>query len=192
MRPLTCLSEDFNVPPTHDFNFGQLFHDFKSQFPRTSLNMVESELEQALRTECAEKPTSHLYAHLVMAALFPLEKLRGKWLRAILHLDNDDWDDIWDLPCKTLVSTPATLPRVMEVCLLGLIETLVPTIAKCTLAGILLFYARKNIAMQWKKPNPPPLCCNGNVWSMIVSPYIRKHMQIGVVSRNTIKYGVDG
>lgn len=66
--------------------------------------MVKSELEQALRTKCAKKPTSHLYAHLVKAVLSPLDKLRGKWLRDISHLDND-WDDIWDSLFKTLVST---------------------------------------------------------------------------------------
>lgn len=48
--------------------------------------MVESELEQALRTECAEKPTSHLYAHLVMAALFPLEKFKRKMVKSYIAL----------------------------------------------------------------------------------------------------------
>lgn len=80
IRPLAHLSEDFNVPPpTYAFNYRQLSHAFKSQFSRASLNMVESELEQTLRTGCAKKPTSQIYAHVVLAALSPLDTLRVKW-----------------------------------------------------------------------------------------------------------------
>lgn len=50
-----------------------------------------------------------------------------------------------------------TLPMMMEVSLLGLIETIVPTVAKRTLIGLLLFYACKNFAMHWKKHTVPSL-----------------------------------
>lgn len=64
------------------------------------------------------------------------------------------WSEVLNLTNR--VALP-TLPQVMDVCLLGLIETLVPTIAKHTMIVLLLFYARKNIAMQWKKPTSPSL-----------------------------------
>lgn len=53
----------------------------------------------------------------------------------------------------------------MEVCLLGLVEAIVPTVAKRTLISLLLFYARKNIAMQWKKSSPPSL----SRWKQLVN-----------------------
>lgn len=64
------------------------------------------------------------------------------------------WREVLDLTNK-VAST--NLPLQMEICILGLIENIVPTITKRTLTGLLLFYARKNIAIQWKKPNPPSI-----------------------------------
>lgn len=58
IRPLAFLAEDFNVRPKHAFNYRQLSHSFKGQFPQTLVNMVKSEQEQTLRTECTKKPTS--------------------------------------------------------------------------------------------------------------------------------------
>lgn len=48
-----------------------------------------------------------------------------------------------------------TLPPVMEICLLGLIETLIPTIAKRTLVGLLLFLRPKanSHAMEETQPS---------------------------------------
>lgn len=43
----------------------------------------------------------------------------------------------------------------MPICILGLIEQFIPTTAGRTLVGLLLFYARKAIALRWKKPPPP-------------------------------------
>lgn len=59
------------------------------------------------------------------------------------------WEEI--LALIDLVASNLICPS-MEVRLLGLVETIVPT--KRTLIGWLLFYARKNIAMQCKKPVP--------------------------------------
>lgn len=61
------------------------------------------------------------------------------------------WGEVLNLTNKVALTN---IPQTMEICLLGLIENLVPTIAKRTMIG-LLFYARKNTALQWKKPNPP-------------------------------------
>lgn len=43
----------------------------------------------------------------------------------------------------------------MSVCLLGLVEQLIPTVARHTMGSLLLFYARKAITLHWKKPAPP-------------------------------------
>lgn len=223
LSPLSHLSSMYNIPHHYQFCYLQLSHAFAAQFPRASCIVVQSGLEKTLRTRCAEKPTSQLYEHLVYVSLPPLDRLWSRWQLDIPSLDNDDWDDVWDFPFRSLVSmrdrliqfkivhrayfTPhrlhqmnptcpsecwrcgispgdfshifwhcpkiqrywsevldtvnrvasTTLPHAMEVCLLGLIETLVPTMAKRTLVGLLLFYARKNIAIWWKKPAPPSL-----------------------------------
>lgn len=41
-----------------------------------------------------------------------------------------------------------------KICLLGLVEDLVPTVAERTLIGLLLFYAKKAIAPSWKNKKP--------------------------------------
>lgn len=44
-----------------------------------------------------------------------------------------------------------------HICLLGLVEELVPRVVERTLIGLLLFYARKMITLCWKKQAPPSL-----------------------------------
>lgn len=45
--------------------------------------------------------------------------------------------------------------QAIEICLLGLVDNILHTRADKTLAGLLLFYARKAITLQWKKQTPP-------------------------------------
>lgn len=61
--------------------------------------------------------------------------------------------------------TAVPLQRPMSICMLGLIEQLIPTFAGRTLVGLLLFYARKAIALCWRKPTPPPL----SLWKQLVN-----------------------
>lgn len=96
LRPLTHLCSDFIIPATYSFYYMQLSHTFNSQFPQTSLQMVQSTLEQVLRTDYTEMPTTHLYAHLISVSLPNLGILRARWQRDILLLDDDDCEDIWD------------------------------------------------------------------------------------------------
>lgn len=53
----------------------------------------------------------------------------------------------------------------MSICILGLVEQLIPTVAGRTLVGLLLFYARKAIALSWRKPTPPPL----SLWKQLIN-----------------------
>lgn len=71
--------------------------------PKAILQIDQSILESVLRSECTEKPTSHLYSHLTMVSILVIEGLRARWLQDIPDLD-DDWDGIWDFPFKSLVS----------------------------------------------------------------------------------------
>lgn len=48
-----------------------------------------------------------------------------------------------------------TLPMAMRVCQLGLVDNVVPSCALRTLLNILLFYGRKAILLNWKKPRAP-------------------------------------
>ena len=64
------------------------------------------------------------------------------------------WEAVLELTNKI---AGTNLPLTMEVCLLGIIDNVVRTSAKRTLVSVLLFYARKNVAMHWKKPSPPSL-----------------------------------
>lgn len=199
------LSSMYNVPKHYQFRYFQLAHAFAAQFSHSSCTLTQSEREKTLRSGCAEKPTSRLYAHLVYVSLPPLDGLWSRWQRDIPALDNDDWDDVWDFPFRSLVSirdrvvqfkivhrayfTPHRLhlmnpqhspecwrcgsspgdfahifwhcPKIqqywrevldltnkvastnlsplMEICILGLLENVVPTIAKRTLTSLLLF-----------------------------------------------------
>ena len=45
----------------------------------------------------------------------------------------------------------------VRVCLLGLVEDVLPSRAHRTLLNILLFYARKAILLRWRKPGAPTL-----------------------------------
>lgn len=50
------------------------------------------------------------------------------------------------------------IPMTVKVCLLGLVEEVVPSCAHRTLLSILLFYGRKAILLQWRRPGAPALC----------------------------------
>lgn len=62
------------------------------------------------------------------------------------------WREILDFITQ-ITSVP--LQPSMSICILGLTEQLIPTVAGRTLVGLLLFYARKAIALSWRKPTPP-------------------------------------
>lgn len=94
------------LDPLSQLNFChlQLVNAFAAEFPCSSCMVVQSGLERTLRMECGEKPTSHLYFHLIFVSLPPLEGLWIRWQHDIPALDNDDWDDVWNFPLKSLVS----------------------------------------------------------------------------------------
>lgn len=102
--PLSKLNSDFNIPQSYFFRFLQLSHAFSHQFSNSPPQLVQSSLEDLLRSDCAKKPTSQLYSHLTVTSLPTMEKLRSKWSHDIPNFDNDDWDDIWDFPFSSLVS----------------------------------------------------------------------------------------
>ena len=92
------------------------------------------------------------------------------------------WTEVLDLiGLVALITVPIT----MEVCLLGLIETLVPTVAGRTLIGLLLFYARKNIAMNWKKPTMPSLA----QWKRLVNESLPLYKDTYESRGCPLKYG---
>ena len=51
--------------------------------------------------------------------------------------------------------TSAPLPVSMSVCLLGLVEDITPIETERIFINTTLFYARKSIALYWKKTHPP-------------------------------------
>ena len=93
-----------NAPPSHGFRYLQLSHAFRAQFPPGEKQLVQSDLERILRFDCASKPTSVLYAHLLRVSSPELSRLRQQWGRDDPELDSEDWVDIWDFPFKILVS----------------------------------------------------------------------------------------
>lgn len=56
----------------------------------------------------------------------------------------------------TFITQVTTIPLQpsMSICMLDLIEELIPTVVGRTLVGSPLFYARKAIALSWRKPTP--------------------------------------
>lgn len=58
-----------------------------------------------------------------------------------------------------MVNTIAKISLVptMNLCLLGLVEKLVPMVAEKIVLSLLLFYAFKAITMAWEKAAPPSL-----------------------------------
>lgn len=55
--------------------------------------------------------------------------------------------------------TIISVPQIVSVCLLGLVNHLVCTRAFRTLLSLLLFYARKAIVLVWKSDRSPSLDC---------------------------------
>lgn len=69
-----------------------------------------------------------------------------------------------------LLSVP--IPMTVRVCLLGLVDDVVPSHALQTMLNILLFYGRKAILLNWKKPGAPGLA----FWKELVNsmlPYYK-------------------
>lgn len=76
LKSLALSSSEFNVPDTYLL---------------VSLNLTfQLALKEVLRAHCAEKPTPHLYAHILSVSLLGLEGLWGRW--DIADLSND-WED---------------------------------------------------------------------------------------------------
>lgn len=79
----------------------------------------------------------------------------------------------------------------VQVCLLGLVEDVVPSKAHTTLLNILLFYARKAIFLKWKKPGAPTT----SFWKGLVNimvPFYRATYISWVVRNFFIKCGRPG
>lgn len=104
LRFFASLSADYNIPLSHLFRYLQLSHAFSSQFSTTPLRLKQSDLEHVICTGCLEKPASVLYNHLPLATLPDLCNLHQMWSRDMPELDNEDWEDIWDVPFCHLVS----------------------------------------------------------------------------------------
>ena len=64
------------------------------------------------------------------------------------------WSEVTSCISAVLL-TP--VPMTITVCLLGLVEGVVPSRAHRTLLNILLFYGRKAILLKWRKPEAPEL-----------------------------------
>lgn len=70
-------------------------------------------------------------------------------------------DSFWTGVAATILAvTTIQIPLQVEVCLLGLVTPLAHSRPVRTLLGILLYYARKVIVLQWKSPSAPSI----NLW----------------------------
>lgn len=79
------------------------------------------------------------------------------------------WVDITSCIAE-LISVP--IPTTVRVCLLGLVDDVVPTHAMRTMLNVLLLYGRKVILLAWKKPEAPSISSwKGLVNSML--PYYK-------------------
>lgn len=101
IRPIVTLN--FNLPSSHLFRYYQLSHVFNAHFAQAK-TIEQSILEMVLRSHRLEKPASRLYSHFITVSPPALEGLMARWLRDIPDLDNDDWDEVWDSPFRSLAS----------------------------------------------------------------------------------------
>lgn len=104
LAPLSLLSSNFNVPASYFFCYFQFSHAFCSHFHHSTPQVIQSALEDVLKSECVEKPTFRLYSNLVMVSLPVLEGLRARGQSDIPDLEGNAWDYIWDFPFRSLVS----------------------------------------------------------------------------------------
>ena len=68
-----------------------------------------------------------------------------------------------------VLSTP--VPLTAKVCLIGLVEEVVPSLAHRTLLNIGLLYGRKAILLKWKNSNAPTL----SFWKGLVNSVIHMY-----------------
>lgn len=70
-------------------------------------NLAHSNIEPLVQEDCLLKPTSALYQHILEITTGDLSSLQQKWLVDIPNMDNEDWEEIWDmaLSMPLLVST---------------------------------------------------------------------------------------
>lgn len=95
--PLPLLSPTYNIPVSYYFRYLQFSHAFRCQFPQSAPQVIQSALEDVLRSECST-------SHLTTISLPAMEGFRARWSQDIPELDYDDWDDVWDFPFRSLVS----------------------------------------------------------------------------------------
>lgn len=109
------------------------------------------------------------------------------WLCTTNHADFDHifWQcqliqEFWKGVTRTiqkLLSVP--IPVTVSVCLLGLVEELVPRRAQRTMISISLFYARKAILLCWKNPEPPTVSFWRNLIKKVLPFYKATYLSRG-------------
>lgn len=85
------------------------------------------------------------------------------------------WSDVTSC-ISELLTVP--IPMTVKVCLLGLVDEVVPSRALRTMLNILLFYERKAILLHWKKPGAPRVA----FWKGLVNamlPYYKSTYEAG-------------
>lgn len=73
----------------------------------------------------------------------------------------------WSL-IRTFITklTTILIPQKIEICLLGLVDALIPSWVVHILLGLLLFYARKLITLKWRAPTS---ALTLNAWKSLVN-----------------------
>lgn len=84
------------------------------------------------------------------------------------------------------------IPLAIEVCLLGLVGNIIPTRVGETLVSLLLFYARKAIALHWMKPPSPISFYKQLINNTIAFRHTRTLMPTVVTQENMKKCGPSG
>lgn len=107
--------------------------------------------------------------------------LHSQWNHWVLHMvptGTKDKHIFWDCPeihifwrevtdCLTEVLS-APVPFIPRVCLIGLVEEVMPSLAHRTLLNIGLFYGKKAILLKWKNTAAPTL----SFWKGLVNSVI--------------------
>lgn len=89
------------------------------------------------------------------------------------------WSDLTSCIADSL-SVP--IPLTVKVCLLGLVDEVMPSRAMRTMLSILLFYGRKAILLHWRKPGAPTV----EFWKGLVNAML-PHYKYTYEARGCIK-----
>uniref|UniRef100_A0A803JSY9 Reverse transcriptase domain-containing protein n=1 Tax=Xenopus tropicalis TaxID=8364 RepID=A0A803JSY9_XENTR len=150
LMSLPQLLEQLPNLKIEQFRYMQLRHAFKAQFGSYQIKYQNYPIDSILRNSNPKKLVSNLYNILQDTIKSPFERALVKWRQSAPTITDEQWEEATD---------SGYIPHILaiEFCIFGVMDEVIPLNKTRILCRSLLFYAKKNIILNWLKPTTPTI-----------------------------------